>query len=191
MAPATLTITFFRRKKVKVDGLTLTLYEKKGVETISETIEAKHGEDKDPLTLLLETLSDLEQRYSRDEDTLILVETSVNEVVVRSGIMAASKERSYLLFPTIARIHKLLLLKREGEEKYKTVFRKLVEWEPKEEYYVYDGIIEGIGDDMLLVLETDKGKRIMSVEDLEGVKASRTTGQGKKRGGKGRSRRSK
>ena len=176
-----ISLIYFKKEKVKLDEThSIDLYR----EIKRESVKRKPLKG-DELDALMDLLDSMEQQYSSSEGLMVLAETKVGKMKVRAAI-STTKSKQHLLFPDIAKVKRISIATREDSSVNKNYREKTV-WEPSATYYAYDGIIEGLGSEEILVIDTEMGRRLITIEDLNPERVRRRERRTRKRKAKKKS----
>lgn len=159
-------VRWYNAGTIKVDGVTI------GVLKPLKTVESV--EVGDPIDVMLKVAED-NARQKKGEYLEIIVEGSeLREIMGESPRYKSTR----LLFPIPSRLRrvgivKFRLLKESREGGYFTFSAGDVEWHDiNEEVYVYEGKLEAPSDVLFIVLDTDRGLRIVKTQRVSMQKLS-------------------
>ncbi len=155
-----ISLIYFKKEKVKLDEThTIDLYR----EIKRENVKRRSLKG-DEIDALIDLLDSIEQQYGSSEGLMVLAETRVGKMKVRAAI-STTRSKQHLLFPDIAKVKRVSIAAREEGSANKSYREKTV-WEPSTTYYAYDGIIEGLDSEEILVIDTEMGRRLITIDDL-------------------------
>ena len=155
-----ITISFFEPKKMDTgEKYSITVFKKIKEETIR-----KRKIKKDPIDEIIELLSEIKERYSKEKGKLIAIDIRSKDVLTRGAIIVGEnqEDKNIILFPDIVKINKITIYKRNNDS-----YSPISEWKPEKEYYIFYTSIDNIPEDELILVDTDKGSRIIGPEDTK------------------------
>jgi len=160
-------LEYYEKREIRIgQKYSIEVYEK-----VKEEEKKKRKKSSDPVEDLMDLLSDIEERYKNSKGYLIVASTKVRGELVAGATISSDDNSKVLLFPDIAKLEKITILRERGEGEIQKEF----EWKPEKEYYVFDTTLSGIEDNIIILLETSKGARLITPEEFKSTPRAKIT----------------